>query len=89
MQADVIPLPLNGDDVMFTTDGFTVQPLAFPGGNIGLLAVHGTSNDLAVAGAIPEYLSLNVFIEEGLEIATLDRIIVTLTLTEQRTLLKS
>ena len=36
-----------------TTDGFTVQPLEFPGGDIGMLAVHGTVNDLAVSGAVP------------------------------------
>jgi hydrogenase expression/formation protein HypE len=60
---------------MFATDGFTVQPLEFPGGDIGALAVHGTTNDLAVAGARPRYLSLNAFIEEGLEVAVLDRVI--------------
>ena len=76
--ADAVPIALDGGEVLFTTDGFTVQPLEFPGGNIGSLAVHGTTNDLAVAGAIPKYLSLNAFIEEGLEIATLDRIIKTL-----------
>ena len=75
VQADAVELPLNGRDLMFTTDGFTVQPLEFPGGNIGSLAVHGTTNDLAVAGAVPRFLSLNAFIEEGLEIATLERII--------------
>lgn len=75
VQADAVPLALNGSDVLFTTDGFTVQPLEFPGGNIGTLAVHGTTNDLAVAGATPRYLSLNAFIEEGMEVATLDRII--------------
>jgi len=74
IQADAVPISLEGE-VLFTTDGFTVQPLEFPGGNIGSLAVHGTTNDLAVAGAIPKYLSLNAFIEEGLEIATLERII--------------
>lgn len=78
VQADAVPLALNGSEVMFTTDGFTVQPLEFPGGNIGSLAVHGTTNDLAVAGATPKYLSLNAFIEEGMEIATLERIIKTL-----------
>jgi len=78
VQADAASLSLESSDVMFTTDGFTVQPLEFPGGNIGSLAVHGTTNDLAVAGAIPKYLSLNAFIEEGLEIKTLDRIIKTL-----------
>ena len=78
VQADAVPLALHGNDIMFTTDGFTVQPLEFPGGNIGSLAVHGTTNDLAVAGATPKYLSLNAFIEEGLEIAVLERIIKTL-----------
>ncbi len=73
--ADAVPLALNGSEVLFTTDGFTVQPLEFPGGNIGSLAVHGTTNDLAVAGAIPRYLSLNAFIEEGMEIAVLERIV--------------
>ena len=75
IQADAVPLALHGSDIMFTTDGFTVQPLEFPGGNIGSLAVHGTTNDLAVAGATPKYLSLNAFIEEGMEIARLERII--------------
>jgi hydrogenase expression/formation protein HypE len=78
VQADAVPLALNGGEVMFTTDGFTVQPLEFPGGDIGSLAVHGTTNDLAVAGATPLYLSLNAFIEEGLEIETLDRLIASL-----------
>ncbi|MDT8453201.1 MAG: hydrogenase expression/formation protein HypE [Gammaproteobacteria bacterium] len=78
VQADAVSLSLDSNDILFTTDGFTVQPLEFPGGNIGSLAVHGTTNDLAVAGAIPKYLSLNAFIEEGLEIKTLDRIIKTL-----------
>jgi hydrogenase expression/formation protein HypE len=75
VQADAVPLDLHGRDIMFTTDGFTVQPLEFPGGNIGSLAVHGTTNDLAVAGATPKYLSLNAFIEEGMEVEVLDRII--------------
>lgn len=78
VQADAVSLSLDSNDILFTTDGFTVQPLEFPGGNIGSLAVHGTTNDLAVAGAIPKYLSLNAFIEEGLEIKMLDRIIKTL-----------
>lgn len=76
-EADAVSIQLEGE-VMITTDGFTVQPLEFPGGNIGSLAVHGTCNDLAVAGAIPRYLSLNVFIEEGMEIKTLQRIVKTL-----------
>jgi hydrogenase expression/formation protein HypE len=76
IQADAALLPgLNDGQVLFTTDGFTVQPLEFPGGNIGTLAVHGTTNDLAVSGAVPKFLSLNAFIEEGFEVAQLERII--------------
>jgi hydrogenase expression/formation protein HypE len=69
-----IPLPPD-QHVIITTDGFTVQPLEFPGGDIGSLAVHGTVNDLAVSGATPLYLTLNCFIEEGLEVALLMRLI--------------
>lgn len=76
--ADAVTLPQMDGVLMFTTDGFSVKPLEFPGGNIGSLAVHGTTNDLAVAGAIPRYLSLNVFIEEGFEIARLERIVISL-----------
>ncbi len=73
--ADAVGLPGGGEDeLVVTTDGFTVQPLEFPGGNIGSLAVHGTVNDLAVAGAQPRYLTLNVFLEEGLEIELLERL---------------
>lgn len=75
VQVDSASLALESRDVIFTTDGFTVQPLEFPGGDIGSLAVHGTVNDLAVAGAIPKYLALNAFIEEGLEIALLERVV--------------
>ncbi len=78
IQADAVPIALNGGEVMITTDGFTVQPLEFPGGDIGALAVHGTTNDLAVAGARPLYLTLNAFIEEGLEIELLERIVASL-----------
>ena len=78
IQSDAVALPIDGGEIMFTTDGFTVQPLEFPGGDIGSLAVHGTVNDLAVAGAKPLYLSLNAFIEEGLELAQLDRLIASL-----------
>ena len=76
--ADAAPIELNSSEVLITTDGFTVQPLEFPGGDIGGLAVHGTTNDLAVAGAKPLYLTLNAFIEEGLEIEVLDRIVASL-----------
>jgi len=78
VQIAAATITLEGREVIFSTDGFTVQPLEFPGGDIGSLAVHGTVNDLAVAGSIPKYLSLNAFIEEGLEIAQLERIIASL-----------
>lgn len=79
-RADAVALDLPRGDltVVYTTDGFTVQPLEFPGGDIGSLAVHGTVNDLAVAGASPLYLSLNAFIEEGLELALLERLVASL-----------
>ncbi len=72
-----LPLDSAGEEMelMATTDGFTVDPLEFPGGNIGSLAVHGTVNDLAVAGAKPLYLTLNAFIEEGLDVALLERVL--------------
>jgi len=73
--ADAVYVPLQPGEVMLTTDGFTVHPLEFPGGDIGSLAVHGTVNDLAVAGATPVYLTLNAFIEEGMEFSQLDRLI--------------
>lgn len=74
VDAATVPWDSAGELVV-TTDGFTVQPLEFPGGDIGSLAVHGTVNDLAVSGAIPLYLTLNSFIEEGLEIALLERVV--------------
>ncbi|MDT8448783.1 MAG: hydrogenase expression/formation protein HypE [Wenzhouxiangellaceae bacterium] len=73
---DAAPIEVpDGQRLMMTTDGFTVDPLEFPGGNIGSLAIHGTVNDLAVAGATPLYLTLNAFIEEGTEMALLERIV--------------
>ncbi len=56
-QNDAVSLTLEQTEIAFTTDGFTVNPLEFPGGTIGSLAIHGTVNDLAVAGAIPNSLS--------------------------------
>jgi hydrogenase expression/formation protein HypE len=77
--ADAVPLPVSPDqELVVTTDGYTVRPLEFPGGNIGSLAVHGTVNDLAVTGAVPRYLTLNLFLEEGLEIALFRRVIAAL-----------
>ena len=76
--ADAAAFALPDGQPVCTTDGFTVQPLEFPGGNIGSLAVHGTVNDLAVSGATPLHFTLNAFIEEGLEIALLERLVASL-----------
>jgi hydrogenase expression/formation protein HypE len=63
-----------GDRLAFTTDAYVVDPLVFPGGDIGALAVYGTVNDLAVGGAVPRWLSCALVIEEGMEIELLRRI---------------
>jgi hydrogenase expression/formation protein HypE len=60
--------------MVLTTDAYVVSPLFFPGGNIGSLAVHGTINDIAMAGAKPLYLSASFIIEEGFPFADLERI---------------
>ena len=65
----------HGDRLAFTTDSYVVQPLEFPGGNIGSLAVHGTVNDLAMSGARPLFLSCALVIEEGFPTAELERVL--------------
>ena len=64
-----------GPQMAFTTDTYVVNPLFFPGGDIGKLAVHGTVNDLAMAGAQPLYLSAGFILEEGFPLADLRRIV--------------
>nr|MBN2276449.1 hydrogenase expression/formation protein HypE [candidate division Zixibacteria bacterium] len=61
----------SGNKLVFTTDSYVVDPLFFPGGDIGMLAVYGTVNDLAMCGARPRYLSASFIIEEGLPVETL------------------
>ncbi len=78
VHSDAAALPPLEGEIMVTTDGFTVQPLEFAGGTIGSLAVHGTVNDLAVSGAVPRYLTLSAFIEEGFAVAQLERIVISL-----------
>jgi hydrogenase expression/formation protein HypE len=73
--ADAAILNLNKNKIAFTTDSYVVKPIFFPGSDIGKLAVFGTSNDLAVMGARPLYLSSGFILEEGLEIETLERIV--------------
>jgi len=71
---DLSDLARHGDRLAFTTDSFVVDPLVFPGGDIGKLAVCGTVNDLAVGGARPLYLSCAVIVEEGVTIDLLRQI---------------
>ena len=68
-------LPGLAGRLAFTTDSYVVDPLFFPGGDIGSLAVNGTVNNLAVGGARPLYLSCAVILEEGLDVALLRRIV--------------
>ena len=72
---DAAALVVRAGKVAFTTDSYVVQPLEFPGGDIGKLAVCGTVNDLAVCGARPMALSMGLVIQEGLEIALLRRVL--------------
>ncbi|QBQ55931.1 hydrogenase expression/formation protein HypE [Nitrosococcus wardiae] len=64
-----------GNRLAFTTDSFVVDPLFFPGGDIGTLAVNGTINDLAMSGALPLYLSCGMILEEGLSITLLEEVV--------------
>jgi hydrogenase expression/formation protein HypE len=66
---------LNGMRLAFSTDSYTVDPIFFPGGNIGDLAINGTVNDIAMCGAKPLYLSVGLIIEEGFAVADLAAII--------------
>jgi hydrogenase expression/formation protein HypE len=69
----------SGERLAFSTDSYVVQPLRFPGGSIGAVAVHGTVNDLAVSGARPQWLSAAFVIEEGFSIAELREIVADMT----------
>ena len=80
---DSASLTLDSRQVAFTTDSFVVDPLFFPGGDIGRLAVAGTVNDLLTAGARPVALSVSFIIEEGLEIRTLKEIAASMRVTAE------
>ena len=66
---------LAGAELVFTTDSYVVDPLFFPGGDIGRLAACGTVNDLVMQGGVPRYLSLALILEEGFRLADLERIV--------------
>ena len=72
---DAARLSLPHGRLAFTCDGYVVQPLEFPGGDIGSLAVIGTANDLAMAAAQPLHLSVSLILEEGLPLALLRRVV--------------
>ena len=67
-------LKIGNKTMAFTTDSYVVDPIFFPGGDIGSLAIYGTVNDLAVCGAKPLYISLGLIIEEGLDRDILERV---------------
>ena len=73
-QTDSALLEINAANISFTTDSYVVDPIFFPGGNIGKIAIAGTVNDLAVSGAKPMYISVGFIIEEGFQIADLEEI---------------
>ncbi|MFW0766779.1 hydrogenase expression/formation protein HypE [Trabulsiella odontotermitis] len=72
---DLAQFTAQGDRLAFSTDSYVIDPLFFPSGNIGKLAVCGTANDVAVSGAIPRFLSCGFILEEGLEMATLEAVV--------------
>ena len=72
---DAAVLEVNGQRLAFSTDSFVVDPIFFPGGNIGELAVNGTVNDVAMSGARPLFLSVGMILEEGLPLEELRRVV--------------
>lgn len=75
---DGAEVEIGGSRLAFSTDSYTVDPIFFPGGNIGDLAVNGTVNDIAMCGAAPLFLSAALIIEEGLPFADLEKIVATM-----------
>lgn len=71
---DAAVLPIGAPEVVMSTDSFVVDPLFFPGGDIGSLAVHGTVNDVAMRGAVPLALAVAFILEEGFPVTELSRI---------------
>ncbi|MGC0903660.1 hydrogenase expression/formation protein HypE [Pantoea agglomerans] len=74
-QLSLASLSAQGDRLAFTTDSYVIDPVFFPGGNIGKLAVCGTANDLAVSGATPGWLSCGFILEEGFPLVELQKIV--------------
>lgn len=74
-QSDSAILKIDSPEIAFTTDSFVIDPIFFPGGDIGKLAVCGTVNDLAVSGAVPLYISVSFIIEEGFPMKDLETLV--------------
>jgi len=74
-QTDSALLEIKSKNLAYTTDSYVVDPIFFPGGNIGKLAIAGTVNDLAVSGAVPKYISTGFIIEEGFPLDDLEIIV--------------
>ena len=81
---DLAALAASGDRLAFSTDSYVIDPLFFPGGDIGKLSVCGTANDVAVSGAIPRYLSCGFILEEGLSMETLKAVVTSMAATARR-----
>ncbi len=77
-QNDSAVIPFSGERLAFTTDSYVVDPIFFPGGNIGDLAINGTVNDLAMSGARPVAISVGLILEEGLPLRDLEDIVRTM-----------
>ncbi len=75
VDSDAADIGMHSERIAITTDSFVVSPMFFPGGDIGSLAVFGTVNDLAMAGAEPMFLTLSLIIEEGVALEILDKVI--------------
>lgn len=81
---DLSTLTASGDRLAFSTDSYVIDPLFFPGGDIGKLSICGTANDIAVSGAIPRYLSCGFILEEGLPMETLQAVVTSMADTARR-----
>ncbi|MDU4355051.1 hydrogenase expression/formation protein HypE [Phytobacter diazotrophicus] len=81
---DLATLAASGDRLAFSTDSYVIDPLFFPGGDIGKLSICGTANDVAVSGAVPRYLSCGFILEEGLPMETLKAVVTSMAETARR-----
>jgi hydrogenase expression/formation protein HypE len=77
-QSDSAVIEFEGKNLAFTTDSFVVDPIFFPGGDIGKLAIAGTVNDIAVSGAVPRFISAGFIIEEGFSRDDLEKIVISM-----------